>query len=121
MGLLSNRDHEDRPWGAFDRFTLNESSTIKVISVKPNQSLSLQTHEKRSEFWRILSGSGEVTIDGVVHPAKTGDEFEIPIGTQHRIMADADGLTFLEIALGEFVEHDEKRLEDSYGRSSPVA
>lgn len=121
MSLLSYRDHEDRPWGSFERFTLNEPSTVKVLYVKSGKSLSLQTHTKRSEFWYILSGSGEVTIDGTVHPANAGDEFEIPPGISHRIAAGTEDVTFLEIALGQFVEHDEVRLEDSYGRSSPTA
>jgi mannose-6-phosphate isomerase len=121
MPLLAHRDHEDRPWGSFDQFTLNESSTVKVISVEPNQRLSLQTHSKRDEFWYILSGQGEVTVGDTVRPAKAGDEFEIPVGTAHRASGGTEGLTFLEVSLGEFDEHDEVRLEDSYGRTSPTS
>ena len=121
MSLLSQRDHEDRPWGSFDRFTLNEFSTVKIISLQPLQKLSLQTHTKRSECWHIIAGSGDVIIDGTVHPAKAGDDFEIAIGAAHRAIASAEGLTFLEIALGTFDEHDEVRLEDAYGRGSPTS
>jgi len=121
MGLLPNRDHEERPWGVFERFTLNELSTVKILCVKPNQELSLQTHEKRVEFGRVLSGSGEVTVDGDVRSIKTNDEFEIPAGVPHRVTAGADGLTYLEIALGDFDETDETRLEDDYDRASPGA
>ena len=121
MGLLKNRLTDHRPWGSFYQFALNETFTVKVIVVAPNQRLSLQTHSKRAEFWYILSGQGEVTVGETVHQAKAGDEFEISIGTAHRAASGTDGLSFLEVSIGEFDEHDEVRLEDSYGRSSPTS
>lgn len=121
MTLLAHRDHEDRPWGFFDRFTLNETSTVKIISLKPHQSLSLQTHTKRSEFWHVIKGGGEVVVGTETRPVHEHDDVEIPVGVPHRAIAGDQGLTFLEIALGEFDEHDETRLEDEYGRKSPDA
>ncbi len=120
MSLLNNRDHENRPWGSFDRFTLNEISTVKIMRLNSGEQLSLQTHTKRSEFWYVLSGSGEVTIGTEILQATIGGEFSIPTHTPHRAKASAEGLVFLEVALGEFVEHDEERLEDVYGRGSPT-
>lgn len=117
MALLSNRAHEDRPWGSFDRFTLNESSTVKLLSLNPGQELSKQTHRERSEFWRIIAGSGSATINGTVQPAEVGSEFEIAPGMEHRLSAGPSGLLCLEIALGTFEENDEIRVEDDYGRT----
>jgi mannose-6-phosphate isomerase-like protein (cupin superfamily) len=121
MSLLAQRHHEDRPWGSFERFTCNELSTVKIIAVEPGATLSLQRHARRAEFWRILSGAGEVTLDSIVREAKAGDEFEVPVGTVHRVSAGPEGLTLLEIALGTFDEDDITRLDDKYGRSSPPA
>ena len=121
MDFLTHHEQETRPWGFFERFTLNEPSTVKIIHVKPHQELSLQTHHKRAEFWYILTGIGEVTIHGLARPAKAQDEFEIPAGASHRIAAGPDEVFFLEIALGNFSESDETRLEDDYGRNSPAA
>ncbi|MGH7174832.1 MAG: phosphomannose isomerase type II C-terminal cupin domain [Minisyncoccia bacterium] len=117
--MLSHREHEDRPWGSFDRLTLNELSTVKLLRLKPNERLSLQTHAKRSEFWRVISGSGTATLGTAELPAELGSEFEIPPNTPHRLAAGAEGLTWLEIALGEFDEKDEVRLADDYQRGSP--
>lgn len=116
-----HRAHDERPWGSFDQFALNEVSTVKVIAVEPNQRLSLQTHSKRAEFWYILDGQGEVTVGETVHEAKAGDEFEIPVGVAHRAASGSEGLRFLEVSLGEFDEHDEVRLDDAYGRTSPTS
>ena len=117
--FLEHRDREERPWGLYERFTHNERSTVKILSILPGKELSLQTHEKRSEFWRILAGSGIVTKGSGEYPATPGDEFEIAPEMPHRIAAGPGGVTVLEIALGEFDENDETRLEDDYGRASP--
>jgi len=108
---------EERPWGKFEQFTKNEPTTVKIITVKAGQSLSLQYHKKRSEFWRIVAGEGIITIDEREMPAKIGDEFSVDILEKHRIKAGQEGdLVILEIASGEFDEDDIVRLEDSYGR-----
>jgi mannose-1-phosphate guanylyltransferase/mannose-1-phosphate guanylyltransferase/mannose-6-phosphate isomerase len=119
MDFLSHRDHEDRPWGAFDRFTLNESSTVKLLTLHPNERLSLQRHAKRSEFWRIIRGSGTAEVGGESVSVSEGSEVDIPTGVAHRLTAGAEGLSWLEIALGHFDEHDEERLADDFGRTSP--
>jgi len=116
MPNLSHYEKEVRPWGNFERFTLNEPTTVKIITVQPGEALSLQTHAQREEFWRILKGSGQVTLDEAVHAAQEGDEFFVRLNQAHRVAAGSDGMQFLEIAFGTFDEHDITRLEDRYGR-----
>ncbi|MEI6490564.1 MAG: phosphomannose isomerase type II C-terminal cupin domain [bacterium] len=108
---------ETRPWGNFRQFTKNEPSTVKVIKILPGQSLSLQTHEKRSEFWQIIDGDGVVEIEGVKTSTQKGQEFFIKTGEKHRATAGKNALEILEIAFGEFDESDITRLEDQYGRN----
>lgn len=117
MDHLPRYEKDIRPWGQFERFTLNEESTVKIITVNAGEKLSLQTHEKREEFWRVISGYGTVTVGDVVEDAHPGDEFFIPTGTQHRVEGGEEGLAFLEIAFGTFDESDIKRLDDAYGRA----
>lgn len=117
MDHLRNFQKDIRPWGQFERFTLNESSTVKIITVSPAGKLSLQSHQKRDEFWRIISGYGTVTVGESIEEASPGDEFFIPRGTMHRVEGGEEGLVFLEIAFGEFDENDIKRFDDVYGRA----
>lgn len=116
MEGLSNYEKDIRPWGAYERFTLNEQSTVKIITIQPNEAFSLQTHEHRDEFWRIISGSGTVYLNDISSSALPGATFWSPKGTKHRAEADAQGLVFLEIAFGLFEEADITRIEDKYGR-----
>jgi len=117
MDGLLNYEKEERPWGDFERFTLNEKTTVKIIAVKAGEAFSLQTHKHRDEFWRVLKGSGTVRINERDYDAKEGDTFFSPRGTQHRVTGGTGGIVFLEIAFGDFDEGDIKRLEDKYGRA----
>lgn len=119
MEGLTHYEREERPWGAFERFTLNEKTTVKIITVNEGESFSLQTHEHRDEFWRVLSGTGTVHVGDTDTPAKPGDTFFSPRTTTHRVTGGVGGISFLEIAFGDFDENDIVRLEDKYGRSTP--
>lgn len=117
MEGLSHYEKENRPWGNFERFTLNEPCTVKIITVNPHQELSLQQHEHRDEEWRILRGSGVVVVGGIESAVKQGDEFRILRGQQHQVQSGAEGLQFLEISFGPFDENDITRFKDRYGRA----
>ena len=116
MNGLSQYEKEERPWGNFERFTLNEKTTVKIIAVHAGEAFSLQTHEHRDEFWHILKGSGTVCVGDKSTEAKEGDEFFTPRNTEHRMEGGPEGISFLEIAFGDFDENDITRLEDRYGR-----
>lgn len=109
--------HENRPWGSFDQFTHNTQTTVKILHVSANKRLSLQKHKHRSEFWHVISGNGTVTIGTKELHAQQNDEFEIPIGTIHRITGGDEGIRLLEIATGKFDENDIIRIEDDFGRT----
>jgi len=106
----------ERPWGKFKRFTKNINSTVKILTVKPNEILSLQNHKNRSEFWHVISGSGFFEIDGVKKKVFKGDEGYVPVLAKHRISSSEEGLEVLEIGLGDFDENDIIHYEDKYNR-----
>ena len=107
---------EERPWGNFERFTHNEPSTVKILTVNAGQAFSLQTHEHRDEFWQVIGGSGTIRIGEKDSDAVVGDTFFIPRHTLHRATGGPNGLSILEIAFGDADENDIKRFEDKYGR-----
>ena len=107
---------EERPWGGFVEFTRNTPSSVKVITVNPGESLSLQNHAKRDEFWLVLSGTGTITNGTNQIPASAGETHWIPRGINHRLEAGNEPLKILEISFGDFQDSDIVRLEDKYGR-----
>jgi len=108
---------ENRPWGSFRKFTENELSTIKIIFINPNEILSLQSHNNRSEFWRVIKGDGVFEIGDKEYKVEEGGEAYVSKDTKHRIKAGSCGLEILEISFGNFEESDITRYEDKYGRS----
>ncbi|MGW4423979.1 phosphomannose isomerase type II C-terminal cupin domain [Streptosporangium sp. NPDC004631] len=107
---------DERPWGGFERYTLNEASTVKIIEVAPGQRLSLQRHEHRDELWVALDPGAVFEIDGELIEPSVGDRVLIRAGQTHRLGSTGKGTRILEIAFGHFDEDDIERLEDSYGR-----
>lgn len=106
-----------KPWGQFDQFTHNEISTVKIHSVNPHSSLSLQYHNDRTEFWYIISGHPIITIGENKINANPGDEFMVDKLEKHQIEAGDDVVKFLEICYGNFDEEDIVRIKDKYGRA----
>ena len=106
----------EKPWGKEDQFTLNEISTVKILSVNKSGSLSLQYHNNRSEFWHIIFGHPIVTVGDKVAIANPGDEFIIEKSEPHQLEASNDDIQVLEIAFGLFDEEDIIRIKDKYGR-----
>ena len=104
-----------RPWGDFKQFILNEKCTVKILTVKPNQILSLQKHKKRREQWYFLTG-GWVQLGTKKKKIKKGETVNVPKMRAHRIFAKKKKVVVLEISYGTFDEKDEIRSEDVYGR-----
>ncbi|OHA16353.1 MAG: mannose-6-phosphate isomerase [Candidatus Taylorbacteria bacterium RIFCSPLOWO2_02_FULL_43_11] len=107
---------EERPWGRFERFTHNETSTIKILTIDPGEELSFQYHNKREEFWRVLSGDGIIEIGDDKLQAEVGRDYFVKKGAKHRIIGGRVPLSVLEIAFGDFDENDIVRLSDKYQR-----
>jgi len=117
MKGLAHYEKVERPWGNFERFTNNEQTTVKILHIFPGQELSLQMHEERDEFWRVLKGSGSIHIEDRDEQTSEGDNFFIPRYAEHRARSGSGELVLLEISFGTFSENDEKRFGDDYGRA----
>ena len=117
MEGLAHYHKEDKPWGSFERFTLNEPSTVKIITVRAGEAFSLQQHVHRDEEWRILQGAGMITVGDTTHEIHAGESFFVARGIKHRVEAGSEGVQLLEIAFGDFDEADITRFEDRYGRT----
>jgi mannose-6-phosphate isomerase len=108
---------EKRPWGRFERFTLNEQSTVKLVYLDGNKRLSLQYHNNRSEFWKVVKGPVRVQLgNDTIKTLQTGESITIPKKAVHRLIGAGTDAIILEISTGEFDESDIVRLEDDYKR-----
>jgi len=109
---------EDRPWGWFE-VLYDGSYKVKRIHVNPGKRLSLQSHERRCEYWCVVHGVASAVKGDAIHRLHQGDTIRIDYNEKHRLINDSDSFVeIVEIQTGEyFGEDDIKRYEDDYGRS----
>lgn len=106
-----------RPWGKFRSFPYKRARCIKIITVNPGGLLSLQYHERRSEFWVVLDKGLEARVADRVWQPEENEEIFIPVKAPHRLRClGQEQARVLEIWLGDSEESDVVRLEDIYGR-----
>jgi mannose-6-phosphate isomerase len=86
----------------------------------PGKRLSYQRHKFRAEHWFIVTGTANVTIDGLEKHLNVGDSVEFAAGVLHRIEnIGTTDLVFIEVQTGSyFGEDDIERVEDDFGRIS---
>jgi len=107
-----------RPWGFYTVLAQGDGFLTKMIQVNPEQKLSLQSHNHRSEHWVVLSGTALVVLDGVNHTLPAGNSIDIPLKAIHSLQNPYDTvLQIVEVQQGELlIEEDIVRYEDMYGR-----
>jgi mannose-6-phosphate isomerase-like protein (cupin superfamily) len=110
--------HDVRPWGNYTVLDHQADHKVKRIVVHPGQRLSYQRHQRRSEHWFVVSGHGEVLLDGQARAVGPGDAVDVPVGCAHRVAGTGpEELVFIEVQRGDyFGEDDIQRLEDDFGR-----
>ena len=108
-----------RPWGSYESVDEGENFQVKRIIVNPGQSLSLQSHRRRSEHWVVVRGTARVTLDDKVFTLEANQSTYIPIGSKHRLEnTKAQPLHIIEVQCGDYLgEDDIERYEDNYGRT----
>ena len=107
-----------RPWGYYISTIEDKTWKVKLIFVKPKESLSLQKHKYRSEHWVVVGGKAKVTINQEEFEISENESTYIPIGAKHRLSNPGDSPLFLvEVQSGPFIcEEDIIRYIDKYGR-----
>jgi mannose-1-phosphate guanylyltransferase/mannose-6-phosphate isomerase len=106
-----------RPWGEYK--VLGENPVcVKLITVKANSRLSLQTHKMRDEVWLALQPGLYAHVDGDVLPMNVMQRILVKRGVEHRIENPTKKpIQLIELMYGEYDEDDIIRLEDDYGRN----
>lgn len=115
----SNSETISRPWGYYICKDKGINYLTKIICVKPNQQLSLQSHKYRSEHWVVLEGNATVIKNNTIYNLTEGESIDISIDVKHSLQNKTNkDLKILEIQFGEILlEEDIIRYADIYGRS----
>lgn len=107
-----------KPWGYYETLYSSAVFKIKLLCINPGHQLSYQSHSKRREHWTVVSGKGEVMLNGKMQKIKEEDYILIPKGQKHRLKNIGEKeLIVLEAQFGNpCIEEDIIRYEDDYNR-----
>lgn len=108
-----------RPWGKYDSVDNGTRYQVKRITVKPGAKLSVQMHHHRAEHWIVVSGTANVTLDGVERLLTENQSIYIPVGAVHALENPGRlPLELIEVQVGGYLgEDDIVRFQDRYGRA----
>ncbi|MFK7696923.1 sugar phosphate nucleotidyltransferase [Paenibacillus sp. HJGM_3] len=102
--------YEESLWGSYrvlDYTKLGDGNEVltKRISLSAGETFGYQAHFYRTEIWTIISGSGEVIIDGERIQVSVNDVVKIYPKIKHGILAH-ENMELIEVQTGKIVEED---------------
>ncbi len=107
----------EKPWGKVTTYALNQTASVRIITIDAGRSTSEHYHQLRDETWIVLDDGLTVQIGNRVVEARPGEEFVVAAEEPHRISNGGSGRgRVLEVAYGYTTEDDVFRLQDDYGR-----
>ncbi|HSX20426.1 MAG TPA: mannose-1-phosphate guanylyltransferase/mannose-6-phosphate isomerase [Gammaproteobacteria bacterium] len=108
-----------RPWGWYDCIAVGTGFQVKLISVQPAKSLSLQSHQHRSEHWIVVNGTAKITRGTETLYLQANESTFIPQGVKHQLSnCTANPLEIIEVQSGSYLgEDDIIRYADEHGRA----
>ena len=107
-----------RPWGTYEILDEGNGFKIKRIVVNAGKSLSLQSHEHRSENWVVIKGTATVVRNDETITLLIGQSVFIPAKAKHRLqnLTNSD-VEIIEVQTGNYLgEDDIVRYQDDWGR-----
>lgn len=104
--------YEQRSWGEYrvmdsSVFPDGMKALTKELILLNGGQLEYQLHARRGEVWTVVSGSGEIVLDGVTQRVGTGSVVQIPALTMHSARALDGDLHVIEVQYGETLVKDD--------------
>ncbi|MDD3930021.1 MAG: sugar phosphate nucleotidyltransferase [Sphaerochaeta sp.] len=97
----------EKSWGSYRILDVGEQSlTIKVV-LNAGQRMHYHSHQRRDEVWTIISGTGEVIVDGNRTSVGCGDVVQLKAGARHTILAETE-LQVIEVQSGKDISVRDK-------------
>ena len=104
--------YEQRRWGEYrvidsSVFPDGVKALTKELIVSNGKQISYQRHAHRSEVWTIVSGTGEVVLNGAVKHVSAGSVVNATVGMLHAIRATTGDLHIIEVQTGDVLTEED--------------
>lgn len=74
-----------RPWGYYRVLHEVKGTKVKELTVEPGQSLSMQRHRERAEYWMVTEGECKVEKEFGSLFLRKHETIHIPVGEWHQL------------------------------------
>ncbi len=98
----------EKSWGKYEVIDVADGAMTIKMTINGGSSLSYHSHEKRKEVWTVISGEGDVIVDGARRPVAQGDVIAIDANSPHAIKARTE-MKILEVQIGHDLDAKDKR------------
>ncbi|WP_322152200.1 sugar phosphate nucleotidyltransferase [Paratractidigestivibacter sp.] len=104
--------YEQCRWGEYrvidsSVFPDGAKALTKELIVRDGKQLSYQRHAHRGEVWTVVSGAGEVVLDGLVQQVRAGSVVNIGKCQMHAGRAIGSDLHIIEVQQGEILAEED--------------
>ena len=113
---IARRSCVSRLWGTYVTLDEGKGYKVKKVVINPGQSISLQYHRQRSEYWYMAGAQGLVQLGGETFTvAQNGPPVIVGKGVVHRLTNQgSEPLVVIEIQSGSYLgEDDIIRIEET--------
>lgn len=98
----------ERPWGYYRVLHETPGTKVKELTVNPGQSLTMQRHYERSEYWHVAEGRCVVELDNGYKKLNKHDNYHILNEQWHRLHNPYDKPSkIVEIQYGDYCDEDD--------------
>jgi cytidyltransferase-like protein len=115
---IARRAWVTRPWGRYVTLDEGRGYKVKKVIIDPGQSISLQFHHHRCEYWYMTGPNARVRLGNASFEVTPGaPPVCVSQGLVHKLSNQGtDPLTIIEIQSGDYLgEDDILRLEEEIG------
>ena len=98
----------EKSWGSYKVIDVQKSSVTRRVLLTAGHEMTYHYHKRRDEVWMIVSGQGEVILDGSHKVVNPGDIVKITAGHKHTVKA-IDDLIIIEVQIGDYIDVKDKQ------------
>lgn len=106
---IENDVRVNRDWGSWEVITKGTGYKVKMLTLLPHKSISMQYHKHRAETWCVVDGFGKAQVAERVFDIQKHASFYIPIGVTHKVWntSSKTNLVIIEVQQGEITREDD--------------
>lgn len=104
----------NRSWGRYEDLLVEKDYRFRRVILNPGKTIYEHIHQKRTESWTVLKGTGRFTIDGEAKDYSVGDTITAYVGMRHQISNIGETpLVLAEMGIGEVSHADMSSTTDA--------